>query len=815
MNNLDHFFTSNNYPLPKNIIQDGKIHRFGKDKKYWYIIFDNWILIADWSEQLPKISNAIDDNKYNSLTDKQKEDLKQKIKSTIETQAKEKEITQNKAKDTALEIWNNLSDGGESKYLQNKELKAIKGIKFGKYNGKNQIITALIDNNDQINSLQFIYDDGNKKFLRNGNISGCYSEFGNKDSNLIYICEGLATGLSILLAKADHLIIIAYNCQNLEKVANNIIKKYPDKEIIITGDNDHAKENNAGKKFTIKTAEKFNLKYILPNFDDYDNSNNLSDFDDLRRLAELQEVKRQLDENIIDKNQIIEIKNNNLKPVEKFDIEKLLPENLQEFVKDSSYRLAVPPDFIAISLITGFSSLIASKVTIKPKKNDDWIVYANLWGGIINNPSRRKSPAMKEALFFFSKLEQEADDIYNKNIESYQKSLNIYEIHKKSLEKELEKRFAKNDDNHQETQQRLNNLEEPKKINLERFRINEATTQKITEILRDNQNKCLLLERDELAGFLSNLDKKDKESDRNYFLEIWNGNQSIKSDTIGRGSISANNTAISIIGNTTPDAMKKYLEKALNSFNDGLLQRFQLLIYPDEIQNKYIDQKPNEKAKKEIIKIVNFLNENDFLDIASGQIEKSGKNYPYFSFDGNTQEIFKNWYLENDQESDKYIKKGKSLIAQHLSKYSKLLPSICLIFHLSRMDKNQKYITFDTIRKAINFCNYLKTHAIRIYSLFDDNNCNDEALLLIDKIKEKIKKDQKNNKETELLTEFTQRNLTRFFSYLNKKRVDQILNILIDHNYLLEREIEGGKGRRPTIKYKLNPKLINEFKNDF
>ena len=324
-----------------------------------------------------------------------------------------------------------------------------------------------------------------------------------------------------------------------------------------------------------------------------------------------------------------------------------------------------------------------------------------------------------------------------------------------------------------------------------------------------------MLERDELAGFLSNLDKKDKESDRNYFLEIWNGNQSIKSDTIGRGSISANNTAISIIGNTTPDAMKKYLEKALNSFNDGLLQRFQLLIYPDEIQNKYIDQKPNEKAKKEIIKIVNFLNENDFLDIASGQIEKSGKNYPYFSFDNNTQEIFKNWYLENDQESDKYIKKGKSLIAQHLSKYSKLLPSICLIFHLSKMDRSQKYINQKTIEKAINFCNYLKTHAIRIYSLFDDNNCNDEALLLIDKIKEKIKKDQKNNKETELLTEFTQRNLTRFFNYLNKKPIDQILNILIDHNYLLEREIEGGQRQKPTIKYKLNPKLINEFKNDF
>jgi len=510
--NLDQLFTNSNYPSPKSIIQDNKIHRFGKDKKYWYIIFDNWIIIADWSGQLPRISNVIDDNKYNSLTDEKKEYLNQKIKSTIEKQEKEKEITQNKAKDTALEIWNNLSDGGESKYLQNKELKAIKGIKFGKYNGNNQIVTTLIDNNDQINSLQFIYDNGDKSFLKNGKVSGYYGKFGNENSNIIYLCEGLATGLSILLAKPDHLIIIAYNCQNLEKVANNIVKKYPDKEIIITGDNDHFKENNSGKKYTKQTAENLNLKYILPNFNDCDNSSGLSDFDDLRRLAGLGEVKRQLDKNIIDNYKIIEIKNDNLKAVEKFDTNKLLPENLQEFVRDSSHRLSVPADFIAISLITGFSSLIASKVTIKPKKNDNWFVYANLWGGIINNPSRRKSPAMKEALFFFSKLEQEADKIYNENIEYYKKSLNIYEIQKKSLEKALERKFAKNDDNHQEIEQRLNQLEEPQKINLERFRINEATTQKITEILRDNQNRCLLLERDELAGFLSNLDKKEKES---------------------------------------------------------------------------------------------------------------------------------------------------------------------------------------------------------------------------------------------------------------------------------------------------------------
>ena len=102
----------------------------------------------------------------------------------------------------ANQIWNNLSLNGSSSYLAKKKLSAIAGIKFGNNDQGNFIATALTDNSGKIWSLQFIYD-GSKKFFPNGKMKGCYAEFGNNQSNNIFICEGLATGLSILLAKPN------------------------------------------------------------------------------------------------------------------------------------------------------------------------------------------------------------------------------------------------------------------------------------------------------------------------------------------------------------------------------------------------------------------------------------------------------------------------------------------------------------------------------------------------------------------------------------------------------------------------------------
>ena len=508
-----------------------------------------------------------------------------------------------------------------------------------------------------------------------------------------------------------------------------------------------------------------------------------------------------------------QISSNDLAEVAKFQTELFLPTELKEFVDDTSKSLSVPPEFIAIPLIVGLSSLIAGKATIKPKLKDDFCVFANLWGGVIGNPSSRKSDSLKQALFFFSPLEMKAQEDYDSKKSQYEKELSKYKNTKQALEEEFKRLIKKGGASTAQIEDRLNNLQEPEKICLERFIIKDCTTQKITEILRDNKTSSILLERDELSAFFSNLDKKEHEADRAYFLEMWNGNSTFRSDTIGRGSVLAKNASISIVGTTQHDKIKTYLERAANSLNDGLLQRFQLLVYPDPIDSfEYVDEKPNEEARSKISAIVRFLNDSDFFSCSSGSIEKDGKTYPYFSFDDEAQKIYQRWYVETIKKSLKLYKEGKNLLSQHLGKYHKLLPALCLIFYLVKNDKNQRAIDAATLVKAILFCAYLESHAGRIYGILSgEGRHKSKALELIEKIRKKF---QSGEKQNIFFGEFTKRDLGRKFGSYKDDDLERIISVLVDHNHLVERHTEAAYQQKEKYSYKLHQDLIERWSNE-
>lgn len=272
-------------------VNANKFQRFGKDKKYSVLYKGDFGLFKDWSGEIPDIIWFSDTTKKNLTFEEQKE-LNKKIEIEKKQREEEEEKRHQQASIKANEIWNGLSLSGNSIYIQNKGLNAINGIKFGSDEKGNFIATALIDNSNQIWSLQFIYDNSSKKFLNEARTKGCYSEFGNKEASEIFICEGLATGLSILLAMPDSLVVVAYTCQSLKEVAQNIKIKYPQKKIIIAGDNDLSKPNNIGKLKAEEAAKELGLTCVFPSFKDL--SNNPTDFDDLRQLEGIEEVGRQL-----------------------------------------------------------------------------------------------------------------------------------------------------------------------------------------------------------------------------------------------------------------------------------------------------------------------------------------------------------------------------------------------------------------------------------------------------------------------------------------------------------------------------------------
>ena len=210
---------------------------------------------------------------------------------------------------------------------------------------------------------------------------------------------------------------------------------------------------------------------------------NKTDFNDVMKSQGVKEVKRQIEEGSIEIRPIA-IRSDNLSKVKKFDVDLLLPEELREFVTSEARTKPVAPEMVAIPLIVGLSSLLAGKVYIKPKEKSDFTITPNLWGFIIAEPSSKKSSAIKSGTFFFSELEEKAQEQYDSEISEYNKTFNEHRIAKKVCEVDLEKSFrSKTIGAIEIAKKKLADLEEPKKVFLERYRIKDSTTQKITEIL--------------------------------------------------------------------------------------------------------------------------------------------------------------------------------------------------------------------------------------------------------------------------------------------------------------------------------------------
>ncbi|WP_277623191.1 DUF3987 domain-containing protein [Bartonella krasnovii] len=112
--------------------------------------------------------------------------------------------------------------------------------------------------------------------------------------------------------------------------------------------------------------------------------------------------------------------------------------------------------------------------------------------------------------------------------------------------------------------------------------VNDVTVEKLGELLRETP-RGLLLVRDELSGFLANLERKEYQADRSFYLTAFNGNKPYTYDRIERGTIHISNATLSVIGGIQPSRIIPIIQAMHRGINDdGLLQRFQMLVFPDE-----------------------------------------------------------------------------------------------------------------------------------------------------------------------------------------------------------------------------------------
>lgn len=152
------------------------------------------------------------------------------------------------------------------------------GLKLDRHGN---LVMPLTDIDGKLWSVQRISPEGNKLFTKDGRTLACFSPVGQDDPHKpIVIAEGYATSAS-LYEITGLPVVCALNAGNLRPVAEAFRQKYPDRPILIAGDNDHVKEAsgkpNVGKEASYVTAEAVGGHVLLPTFAPDDNGTDWND----------------------------------------------------------------------------------------------------------------------------------------------------------------------------------------------------------------------------------------------------------------------------------------------------------------------------------------------------------------------------------------------------------------------------------------------------------------------------------------------------------------------------------------------------------
>ncbi len=463
-----------------------------------------------------------------------------------------------------------------------------------------------------------------------------------------------------------------------------------------------------------------------------------------------------------------------LRPVQALDPNDL-PEAIRDAVIDLADRLQCPPDYLTVAILTAAGAVIGNKVGIFPYANDEsWEVYPALWGGIVGDPGSKKTPSLQHALKPLQHLDNLASKKYAQDMQAH-----------KLATQQHEKAIAAWNKN------KMGSLKpappvEPKR---ERYIVHDSTYQALGIILADNPRGILALA-DELSGLLQSLDTAGQEAARGFYLTGWSGTGGYSFDRVGRGSITLERYCLSVFGGFQPDRIKAYVQFSQrgSSKNDGLLQRFQLIVWPDSVSDfQLVDRAPNQEAIGKYHQAVISLPTTASQPIAGARSLPNNSQLLHFS--SSAQQMFNAWYVKNEN----MLAKGTldSARQSHFAKYRSLVPALALIFHL--LDGHTGPVCEDCLARALSFAKYLKSHANRIYASISGH---DHAAVRL--LAERLLDGQ-------LPEGFTCRTLTlKGWSGLSTKdQASGAIDALVEYGWLIEEEIRSGG--RPSVKYSLNP----------
>lgn len=173
----------------------------------------------------------------------------------------ERERAYQSAAAKAKELWRKAMPlTADHPYLQTKRIKPH----CARLGADGRLMVPVRGPDGEIQSLQHIDAEGEKRFLAGGRTAGGWALLGTVTRGApILLAEGFATAATLTEA-TGHPVYCAFTAGNLMAVAGMVRERYPDRLRLVCGDDDRATPGNPGRTKATEAAEATGARLVFP-----------------------------------------------------------------------------------------------------------------------------------------------------------------------------------------------------------------------------------------------------------------------------------------------------------------------------------------------------------------------------------------------------------------------------------------------------------------------------------------------------------------------------------------------------------------------
>ena len=360
----------------------------------------------------------------------------------------------------------------------------------------------------------------------------------------------------------------------------------------------------------------------------------------------------------------------------------IFPTDIQNYLIECNAKLDSSIEYMGVSMLWLISVCVGNSIDVEVKKG--WNENLSVWVSVVGKAGLGKTPSISNVVFPLTKINAKEIKQYIKESEKYE-----YYINLSKKEKEEHSEVFK-----------------PVKT---QFIANDITLEALVDLHQESDNSVGVF-KDELAGWLKDMNKYREGSDLEFWLSTWSG-KSVNLNRLTRKGSFVEKPFIPVLGGIQPSIFNTFYtdENKDNGFMDRML-----LCYPDLKIEQYNESEISEDIlkwyKESIISFYDTIKSVITRDEEAGIVTRNAKFSPESKIEW--KRMFNEMTeIQNNDEENQYLKSMYPKQKSYIPRFA------CLIHVFNEFFSeggNSLLISKDSILKAEKLSKYFIATAKKI-----------------------------------------------------------------------------------------------------